>query len=92
MAYTIRGRRVAFDNIAYASAAGRESTARGTSDWVSGPSEKYGGGSNIITAVGQTSPPEASSEPTSTNSRDNMYTASGDKTSTYINETIINTN
>ena len=31
MAYTIRGRRVAFDNIAYASVAGRERTIIGVS-------------------------------------------------------------
>lgn len=83
MSYTIRGRRVAFDNILVGTAASKEITAIGSSGCVSGPSEKYfaGGLPGISTTA-----------PTSTDSTDNVLTVSGDKTSVWINETIINTN
>jgi hypothetical protein len=83
MAFTIRGRRVAFDNIAVGSATGKEQTAVGTTGVVSGPSETYFGGSNQAVAA---------TRPTSKDSTDHLYTVSGDKTSEWINETIINTN
>jgi hypothetical protein len=83
MSRTIRGRRVSYDNILVGTVASKEITAIGSSAPVSGPSETYFGGSNQ--AIGAT-------RPTSTDATDNMLTVSGDKTSVWINETIINTN
>jgi hypothetical protein len=83
MSYTIRGRRVAFDNILVGTVASKEITAIGSSAPVSGPSEKYFAGGL---------PGLSTTAPTSTNATDNLLTVSGDKTSVWINETIINTN
>jgi len=83
MAYTIRGRRVAFDNILVGTVASKEITAIGSSGSVSGPSETYFGGSNQ--AIGAT-------RPTSKDATDNMLTVSGGKTSEWTNETMANTN
>lgn len=47
-AFTLRGRRVAYDNIAVASATGRERTAGATPS-----TEIYGGGDGPLSAVGQ---------------------------------------
>lgn len=88
MSYKIRGARVAFDNIAVGSTAGRENPAVGSA----GSTEKYSGGSNIITANGETSKPASSTEPTSDYARDRIITSSGGVTTQYVNETIINTN
>ena len=83
MAYTIRGRRVGYDNIASGSAAGKEQTAVGTSGVVSGVSQKYGGGS------GQA---KDTTLPTSTDSFDNIITVSGDLTSVWPLETMKSSN
>ena len=83
MSFTIRGRRVAFDNIAVGSATGKQQTAVGTSGVVSGPSEKYFAGGL---------PGLSTTAPTSTNATDNMLVSTGSYTSVYTNETMINTN
>ena len=83
MSYTIRGRRVAFDNILVGTVASKAITAIGSSGPVSGPSETYFGGSNQ--AIGAT-------RPTSKNATDNVLTVSGGKTSEWTNETMANTN
>jgi hypothetical protein len=83
MSYSIRGRRVSFDNILVGTVASKEITAIGSSGPVSGPSETYFGGSNQ--AIGAT-------RPTTKDATDNMLTVSGGKTSEWTNETMANTN
>lgn len=83
MSYTIRGRRVAYDNILVGTVASKEITAIGSSAPVSGPSETYFGGSNQ--AIGAT-------RPTSKDATDNMLVSTGSATSVWTNETMVNTN
>lgn len=87
MSYTLRTARVAYDNIAVASATGKERTISGSA----GSTERPSGGSLIITADGHTSAPESSSEPTS-NARNRLITSTGGVTTLPPRETMINTN
>lgn len=82
MSRTIRGRRVSYDNILYATVASKEILVIGTSVCTSGPSEEYCGGSHI--AVG-------TSFPTS-DAQEHIISSSGGVTSNYVNEMIENTN
>jgi hypothetical protein len=83
MSRTIRGRRVSYDNILYATVASKEILVVGTSVATSGPSEEYCGGSHIITGT---------SLPTTLHAQDVIISSSGGVTSDYVNEMIENTN
>jgi hypothetical protein len=83
MSRTIRGRRVSYDNILYATVASKEILVIGTSVCTSGPSEVYGGGSNLTVGT---------SFPTSAHAQEHIITQTGGSTSDYVNEMIENTN
>jgi len=76
MSRTIRGRRVAFDNIAVGSATGAERT-KGTNTTEVLAYETFTAGTNAVRT---------------TDALDHLLTVSGGKTSGFIDETIINTN
>jgi hypothetical protein len=85
MSYILRSARVAYDNIAYASATGKEKTILGSSNSVTTPkfNEKL-----------RTSEGGVSTEPTTATdaARDRIITGSGGVTTLAPRETMINTN
>lgn len=78
MSYNLRLRRVAYDNIAVGSVAGIERTA--------------GTRSTEILCKENINQPSSPSTYRTTNALDLMLNEDGNKTTQYVNETIINTN
>ncbi|MCU0521423.1 MAG: hypothetical protein MUF84_12105 [Anaerolineae bacterium] len=76
MSYNLRLRRVAYDNIAVGSATGRERT-KGTNTTPLLANETFQAGTAAVRT---------------TDCLDHIITATGGKTTAFVNETIINTN